>query len=307
MKTAVIHSFSIVLSLLVCSGFAQAQAKEPYPAKSKQTSASTAATAEASVSAATVEGFMKSMFGYDPSITWKVENISATEMPGVSKVDVLIGNQRSTTTFYVMPGGHFAIVGEVIPFGADPFAEAREMLKQKATGPSRGPADAAVTLVEFGDLQCPHCKAAQPVLDRVLAEMPNVRLIFENFPLPMHPWADEAATLGHCVAQQNQNQDAFWKYVQSVYDAQAEITEANAQQKLSELATAAGADAAKAEQCSKSPQAFLAVNSSVQLGKQLGVTGTPSVFLNGRKVTGIADIPYDTLKKMIDFAAQQQH
>jgi len=303
MKATAISSFAIVLSLLICSGFAQTQAKDSHSTRPEQLSSS--APAEAPVTAATVESFMKSMFGYDPSITWKVENISPTEMPGVSKVDVLIGNQRGTTTFYVMPGGHFAVVGEVIPFGADPFSEAREMLKHKATGPSRGPADAAVTLVEFSDLQCPHCKAAQPVLDRVLTEMPNVRLIFENFPLPMHPWADEAASLGYCVAQQNQ--DAFWKYAQSVYDAQAEITGANAEQKLSALATAAGADAAKAAQCSKSPQAFLAVNSSVQLGKQLGVTGTPSVFINGRKVSGIADIPYDTLKKMIDFAAQQQH
>ena len=68
-------------------------------------------------------------------------------------------------------------------------------------GPSRGPADAPVTLVEFSDLQCPHCKEAQPTIDKLMAEEKNARLVFQNFPLPAHDWAAKAAYYGDCIGR----------------------------------------------------------------------------------------------------------
>src|SRR5258708_39890534 len=106
-----------------------------------------------------VDSFMTRMFGFNPSMTWKVVGISESEVPGVARVLITIGNQPTPNAFYIMPGGKFAMVGEVIPFGADPFAPVRSKLNTEAHGPMRGSASAAVTMVEFSDLQCPHCKA----------------------------------------------------------------------------------------------------------------------------------------------------
>ena len=119
-------------------------------------------------------------------------------------------------------------------------------------GPSRGPADAPVTVVEFSDLQCPHCKEAQPTIDKLMAEEKNARLVFQNFPLPSHDWAAKAAYYGDCIGRTSP--DAFWKYVASVYDAQKDITASNADEKLTALAEQAGAKGADTAACAAKPE-----------------------------------------------------
>ena len=82
------------------------------------------------------------------------------------------------------------------------------------------------------------------------------------------------------------------------YDAQVNIDAQTADAKMKEHATAAGADAAKAAACASSPDTARAVHESFELGKAVGVSGTPTVFLNGRKIAGITSIPYDVLKDL---------
>ena len=250
----------------------------------------------------TVEAFLKRTFGQDPSITWRVLDISPSEVPNIAHVTISIGADNRVSNLYITPDGNYAITGEIIPFGADPFANNRRKL-EAANGPTRGAESPAIEIVEFSDLQCPHCKAAQPVIDKLMEDFPQVQLRFQNFPLQMHPWARKAALTGQCIGEQSQ--PAFWKYIQGVYDAQSFITEDNADQKLADLAQQSGADPAKLAACEKSLTASKAVDDSVDLGKSLGVTGTPSVFINGRKFGGIKEIPYDALKGLVNFEIEQ--
>ena len=250
----------------------------------------------------TVNAFMHRMFGQEPNIKWEIVDISATDAPGVSHVAVALGPNKAVTEFYVLPGGKSAIVGELIPFGADPFAAAREKLAKDAHGPSRGSQAPAVTLVEFSDLQCPHCKEGQPIIDKLMADVPNAKLIFEPFPLPMHPWAALASQYAECVAQQKP--PAFWTFIQSVYDAQAGITEGEAPARLVDLAEKAGIDAAAATTCANSPEAKAKVDRSKELGLRLGVNSTPTLFINGRKITSLKEAPYDSLKAIAEFEAK---
>lgn len=249
----------------------------------------------------TVNAFLQQMLGMNPSTTWKITDIKPSEAAGLAEVTVVISGPQGSqsNTFYVTEDGNHAITGQIMPFGSHPFDAARAKLAKEANGPSRGPANAPVTLVEFSDLQCPHCKEEQPNIDKLLTEDKNVRLIYQNFPLPAHDWAAKAAAYADCIGRTSN--DAFWKFIESVYGAQADLTAANSDEKLNGFADAAGAKRADVAACAAKPETVGRVEHSVLLGKSLGVTGTPTLYINGRQVGGV---PYEALKSLVDFAAQ---
>ncbi|PYV52706.1 MAG: thioredoxin, partial [Acidobacteria bacterium] len=195
------------------------------------------------------------------------------------------------------------VVGDVIPFGAHPFDRTRELLDKKVTGPARGPASAPVAIVEFSDLQCPHCKEAAPTIERLLTENPNIHFVFQNFPLPMHNWAMKGAEYADCVGRASN--DAFWKFIAAVYAAQSDITAENADQKLTELAETFGVNAKDVAGCAAKPETQARVEQSINLGKSVDVNATPTLFINGRPV-GVNGNNYDVLKQIVDFAANDK-
>jgi protein-disulfide isomerase len=290
----------LILALLVgCAGLSLAAQRKPA---SRPHAA--AATASHLPSEATVNEFLKHMFGYDGSLTWKVESIKPAKDPSLAEVNVIMSGKGGAErlTFYVSPDNQYAISGNMVPFGADPFAKTRAELQRGAHGPAKGPASAAVTLVEFSDLQCPHCKEAQPTIEKLLAEEPNARFISEQFPLESHNWAFKAASFAVCVGEENSA--AYWKFIDSVYDQQQNIMESNAEEKLTELATAAGGNGKAASACAATPATRQKVEQNVNLGKEVGVTGTPTLFINGRATN--LGIPLEMLKKIVDYAAVEK-
>ena len=247
---------------------------------------------------------MKQMFGYDPSVSWRVASIRPAQASGLAEVLIVLSNSQGqqNSRLYVTSDGKHAVVGEIIPFGAHPFTAAQEELAKGINGPSRGPADAPVTVVEFSDLQCPHCKDAQPTVDKLMAEEKNARLVFQNFPLTSHDWATKAAYYADCVGRSSS--DAFWKFIQSVYDAQKEITATNADEKLTALAEQAGVKGADTAACAVKPETAARVQHSLALGASLEVTSTPTLFINGRKISNVSGLPYEVLKGLTEFAAR---
>jgi protein-disulfide isomerase len=246
-----------------------------------------------------VEASMKRSFGYDPGVTWQILDIKESNIPGLAEVLVSM-NKQQPVHLYLAPGAQTAIAGQMIPFGPDPFASARANLKG-AFGPSRGGQNPPIDIVEFSDLQCPHCKVAQPVVEKLVTDFPQVRFTFQQFPLPasLHPWALKAAQYADCAGQMNK--DAFWKYVDAIFENQGGIALATADDKLKELATANGLDAQKVSACAASPETDARIKKSQALGATLDVNETPTVFINGRRVPGIANIPYDNLKQLVQF------
>jgi protein-disulfide isomerase len=253
----------------------------------------------------TVNAFMQQMFGHDPSVTWKVLEIKPAEAEGLAEITVALSlpQGKQNQKLYVTPDGHHAVVGDIIPFGPHPFDDAREKLQKGITGPALGPADAPVTIVEFSDLQCPYCKQAQPTIDKLLGEEKNARLVFQNFPLPSHNWAAKGADYADCVAKTST--EAFWKFIHSVYDAQADITPENADEKLTAWAGQAGVKGSEVAKCSASAEASGRVQHSIALGASVDVTSTPTLFINGRKINNVNGVPLELLKSLVDFAAKQ--
>jgi protein-disulfide isomerase len=252
---------------------------------------------------ATVDGFLKSMFGWNQELSWKVAEIKPSEAPGIAQVTAVFNTPKGSQVvrIYVTPDQKYAFMAELVPFGAHPFAENREMLKA-ASGPSEGPQDAPVTIVEFGDLECPACKAAQPSIAKLVQEEPKVKLIFQNYPLEqIHPWALTAAKYVDCLAGAN-NQAAV-KFIATTYDHQEEVNPQNVDQMLKGFVKDSGGDPDAIAACAAKPETAKRVQESVALGHKLDVTSTPTFFINGRRMVGFSPTttPLEAVKAMVDY------
>ncbi len=255
----------------------------------------------------TVNSFLKTLWGFDPNRMWRVEAIQATQAPNVSKVVVFVAERGTTakvqnTAFFVLPDGAHALAGDtVVAFGPTPFAATRKMLQERADGPTRGAASKDFMLVEFADLQCPHCKEAQGTMEQLVKDFPNARVVYQSYPLvDIHPFAFKAAAYGVCVAKQKN--DAYPAYASAVYDSQAALTPETGDQTLKDAVTKAGLDAAAVDACASTQATKDTVNASIKLAQDVGVDQTPTLAVNGR-VLAISQIPYDTLKSLVAFQA----
>jgi protein-disulfide isomerase len=250
---------------------------------------------------ATVNEFLKKMFGWNQNLSWRVAGIKPSEAPGISEVTVVFNTTdgQAVQRIYVTPDERYAFSGDLVPFGPDPFAPARAELKN-ANGPERGPKDAVVTIVEFGDLECPACKKAQENLNKLMSEEPKAKLIFENFPLEqIHKWALLGAKYVDCLGRENNA--AVWKFIATVYDHQGEVNDQNAQQMLNGYVKDSGGIPEIVSACVAQPETEKRVRESVELGTKLNVTSTPTFFIDGRKVSNFLNTPYEAIKSMVEY------
>lgn len=157
-----------------------------------------------------------------------------------------------------------------------------------AGGAVRGDPKAKVALVEFSDFECPHCKMAEPMIKQILAENPQVKLIFFNYPLPMHQNAGPAAAAALAAGKQGK----FWAYHDKLFENQGKLNPAELIQYAQELKLdiprfQADMDAARAR-----------VLEERKRGEKLDIQGTPSFYINGRKFND--KLTVDNLRAWID-------
>ena len=275
------------------------QAPPTFPTPQKENFTATSPTKEQ------VDAFLNASWGYDENRIWQVEAILKTQVEGYSKVIVFVGDKTGKDKpfrfpFIVVPGGKWIFYGEeLFPFGEHPYAELRTMMQERADGPYRGSATKDLEIVEFADLQCPHCKAAQANMDQLVADYPKARIVFEHYPLPMHAEAKRAAEFGVCVTKLG-GSNAFFTYAASVFDGQDGLnTPDGATLTLNAAVTKAGQDPAKIAACAALPATAAVVDASAKLARDANVNETPTLSVNGRLVP--ANVPYQTLKQIIDF------
>ena len=260
-----------------------------------------------------INAFVRQMTQGSSGITWSVYEVKQNEISNLTGVTVLLKTPQGQggQHFWVTADGQHALVGDAGPFAADPYAAARAELA-KANGPSKGAAVPKITIIEFADLQCPACKAAMPTVERLVKEIPGTKLIFQQFPLTqMHHWAFKAAEFGDCIARTNN--EAFWKYVELVYANQEQVlpsndekqVESTAVPKLKDYATQAGANGQQVAACAADPATANRITASMELGKKMEVTGTPTLFVNGRKIGTVGSMPWEQLKKLVEFMGTQ--
>jgi len=262
--------------------------------------------AEALPTEATVMAFFQRMFGYDPNVVFHVLSVKRVEGTGLAAVSTVVSTPQGqqVMNLFVTPDGQHAITGDMIPFGTDPFAKTRATLAKRAFGATRGPANAPITVVEFADLECPACKQAEPTMEKLYADFPNVKFIFQSFPLEsLHPWALRAASYLDCI--ERTNHQGAWTFIQTMYTHQAEVTEANLTQELASFTKMAGSDPAKIAACAATPDTRIRITQGEELAKDLNITGTPTLFVNGRPITNLAATDYSLLKSIVQFEIDQ--
>lgn len=187
-----------------------------------------------------------------------------------------------------------AIVGYLEKLKSD--AKVKLMLPEPrvnvaATGPSKGPAGAQVTIVEFSDFQCPYCSRAAKTAEQVLTAFAGkVRLVFRDYPLPFHDKAKKAAEAGHCADEQGK----FWEMHNWMFDHQDKLDVAG----LKDGAKSLGIDPTKFDPCLDSGKYAKAVDDSMNEGQKAGVSGTPAFFINGKLLSGAQ--PFEAFKASIE-------
>lgn len=146
-----------------------------------------------------------------------------------------------------------------------------------------GPADARVTVVEFTDLECPACRAYDSGLKEVVRRYPkDVKLVYLPFPLSIHRFAKGAANATECIIERDPDKLRVW--IETVYSAQDSL----GLMSWGHLASRTGiGDTSYVSACALDPTPSPSVEASIAFGTELGVTGTPSLMVNGWRYQGL--------------------
>lgn len=228
------------------------------------------------------EAFIRNLFTWGPEYKIKLGPLGPSDAPNFYSlpIEVTFKDQTESATFYVSKDGKTFIRGEMFNMGGDPFAANRSKLHID-NSPSRGPANAPITIVEFSDFECPHCREAHTALQTIEKQYPQLRIVYKDFPLSqIHPWAETAAIGARCAFLQSPA--AFWKIHDLVFDNQDTISADNVYDQLVAFAGQIGLDTNSFKACMSSPEAKMAVDANHAEGVALNVNSTPTMFINGR-------------------------
>lgn len=157
--------------------------------------------------------------------------------------------------------------------------------------PSIGPENAKVVIIEYSDFQCPACGAGESIVKQILdAYKDKIKLIYKDFPLDFHPYAQRAAEAAQCAFEQNK----YWEYHDILFSHQNALDIPN----LKSYAKDLGLDTVKFDSCVDSRKYKSDVEKDQSDGISAGVDATPTFFVNGKKIRGVPSL--SNFKSVID-------
>lgn len=245
-----------------------------------------------------VEKYLRNVYAWGPQYEIKLGPVKLSPIPDLLEIPITVGlnGQSDTAIVYVSKDGKFIFRGELSDMSVDPQAETRSKL-HPGTSPSMGPPDAKITLIEFADFECPSCRQLDRSLRDLLPKHPEIRFVYKDFPLTtIHPWAMTASIAGQCTAQQDPA--SFWKIHDIIFDSQDLITPSNVWEKMADFANQIGLNVETFRACMANPDTTHEIEKTAAEGQDLNVTGTPTIFINGRRIIGPDEA---LLKQFIDF------
>jgi len=253
-----------------------------------------------------VEGLGEKMEGFinanllRPGLSARVENVSRIGELYQLSVRVSSGNASQIVPAYASGDGElffpdFINTSRRRESRSQPQSAEIDMQGMVDDDPASGSRDAKVIIVEFSDFQCPFCAKAAPVVKKLRESYGDeILLVYRDFPLSsIHPLAEKAAEAAQCAYEQK----AFWSYHDLLFERQEEWSAAGVG-KFKEYARELGLDGESFDTCLDSGRYAAEVAKDLQEGQHFGVTGTPTFFINGRKLEGAQ--PYSAFKTIID-------
>lgn len=200
------------------------------------------------------------------------------------------GKRDFDAVLYLTPDQRY-LVPELNDSTADPIAEEqqrqaemRRHIEKDDGSASLGPSGAPVAVVVFSDFECPYCRKFAETLRQVASEEKRVRFVFRNLPLEMHPWAKQAAETAACV--ERQSGEAFWRVHDYLFENQQEITIENLTPRLMGFTgSLRGVRAGQVRECVAKHVSAPRLQGDAALAAALHVTATPTVFVNGERLT----------------------
>ena len=167
----------------------------------------------------------------------------------------------------------------------------RKVVAVPADAPALGPANASVTIVEFTDYQCPYCQQAQQYVEQVMtAYKDRVRLVYRDFPLDFHAQAKSAGVAARCGGDQGK----FWELHTNLLNAPGKLDQVD----FATRAGALGLDVGRFQTCLASGKFDAQIQKSIEDGKAVGVSGTPTFLINGRAFSGAQ--PFEAFERIIE-------
>jgi len=194
--------------------------------------------------------------------------------------------KEQTQDLHITKDSRCLVVGNILDMVVDPRRHALATIAT-ANQPSQGAAHAPVTIVEYADLQCPTCARLHEFLEKqVLPKYGDkVRVVFKEFPLPMHDWSLTAAIANECVYQTQR--EAYVPFRSLIFQNQGAFNVANVRDMLLALADQVGVDRVHLAGCLDAKASLPRIEHDKQEGKRLDVDRTPTCFINGRIIVGV--------------------
>jgi protein-disulfide isomerase len=254
-----------------------------------------------------IEVLVRSQFDVPPNVDVTIGATTKSDFPGYENLPITFSShgKQSVVIFLLSSDGNTVARLEKFDISHNPGDTLTVQNR-----PVRGPAEAKVTIVNFDDLECPYCARMHAQLFPATLDHYKglVKFIYKDYPLvEIHPWAMHAAVDAGCIAEQNG--DAYWTYVDYVHEHPSDITGKDpheATTNLDKVAHEEGErsklDLAKLDACI-AKQDETAVRASMKQGDGLGVNGTPTMFINGERLSGV--MPEDQLHMAIDRALRE--
>jgi protein-disulfide isomerase len=271
-----------VLLLLFCAGCSAQSKSNSAPADVAQK----------------VERQVRSYFNIPPDVDVKLGPLTPSEFPNYDNLTITLshGGKSQPVDFILSKDGKSLIRLTKMDLTKDPYADTMKKI-DVAGRPVRGNPDAKVTIVNYDDFECPFCSRMHSTLmsDILPQYGDKIRIIYKDYPLPMHPWAVHAANDANCLAKESGK--GYWEFADYVHANQHAISGAqkDVQQAFGELDRLTldigkknGADANRLQACVK-VQADGTVKSSIAEADSVGVNATPTMFVNGERLEGALD------------------
>lgn len=197
------------------------------------------------------------------------------------------GKEKQVQNFYVTKDRRCLVVGTIFDLSVDPKREALRTITTE-NQPRSGPVSAPVTIVEFSDLQCPMCARVHEFLEKELLPKygGKVRVVYKEFPLPtIHEWSLLGSIANQCAYQINPA--TYAPYRSLIFKNRSSLNGTNARDLLLDYGEQVGLDRFRLGACIDSKASLPRVEENVREGNGVGVTRTPTSFVNGKMVIGM--------------------